>query len=168
MQGELNTSIGAMNTDIAGVNTNVLLAEDWATKNDAAVSGTDWSAFANATGASPTGSAKAWATTAAGVVVADGEYSAKSYAADSSASASAAAISATAAEDTAGAALWVSGQTYQIGDAAVSAVNLQTYRAQAITSGTTDPSASDDWVQLGAAGESLGSKLYLAVNFGAF
>ena len=97
MQSELNTSIGAMNTDIAGVNTNVLLAEDWATKNDAAVSGTDWSAFANASGAAPTGSAKAWATTASGVVVADGEYSAKSYAVDSSSSASSSASSASSA-----------------------------------------------------------------------
>ena len=96
-QGEMNTSIGAMNTDIAGVNTNVLLAEDWATKNDAAVSGTDWSAFANASGAAPTGSAKAWATTANGVVVADGEYSAKSYAVDSSSSASASSSSASSA-----------------------------------------------------------------------
>jgi len=149
MQGELNTSIGAMNTDIAGVNANVTLAQEWATKNDAAVSGTDWSAFANATGAAPTGSAKAWATTAAGVVVADGEYSAKSYASDSATSATASAASATAAGVTAGASLWVSGQSYDAGDAAVSGIDFQTYRAETTTSGTTDPSADANWTLLG-------------------
>ena len=148
-QGEMNTSIGAMNTDIAGVNANVTLAQEWATKNDAAVSGTDWSAFANATGAAPTGSAKAWATTATGVVVADGEYSAKSYASDSATSATASAASATAAGLTAGASLWVSGQSYDAGDAAVSGIDFQTYRAETTTSGTTDPSADANWTLLG-------------------
>lgn len=45
--------------------------------------------------------------------------------------------------------LWVSGQSYDLGDAVVSPVDLQTYRANTSTSGTTDPSLSDDWVRLG-------------------
>jgi hypothetical protein len=148
MQGELNTSIGAMNTDIASVNDNVTLASEWATKNDAAVSGTNWSAFANASGASPTGSAKAWATTASGVVVADGEYSAKSYASDSSDSAVAAAASAAAAEAASSATLWVSGTSYTAGDVVYSPINYLSYRANTSTSGTTDPSLSSDWTAL--------------------
>jgi hypothetical protein len=148
MQGELNTSIGAINTDIAGVNANVTLASEWAIKNDAAVSGTDWSAFANASGASPTGSAKAWATTAQDTPVSGGEYSAKHYSTEASDSATAAASSATAAANTANAAMWVSGQAYAEGDNAISGVNYKTYRATTATSGTTDPSASGDWNSL--------------------
>jgi len=147
-QSEMNTSIGAMNTDIASVNANVTLASEWAIKNDAAVSGTDWSAFANASGASPTGSAKAWATTAQDTPVAGGEYSAKHYSGEASDSATAAASSATAAANTANAAMWVSGQSYAEGDNAISGVNYKTYRANTATSGTTDPSASSDWVAL--------------------
>jgi hypothetical protein len=94
-QGEINTSIGAMNTDIATVNANTILSSEWAIKNNAAVSGTDWSAFANASGAAPTGSAKKWASEAEDVVVADSEYSAKHYSIKSSDSASASATSET-------------------------------------------------------------------------
>lgn len=94
-QGEMNTSIGAMNTDIATVNANTILSSEWAIKNNAAVSGTDWSAFANASGAAPTGSAKKWASEAEDVVVADSEYSAKHYSIKSSDSASASATSET-------------------------------------------------------------------------
>ena len=148
MQGELNTSIGQMNTDIASTNTNVTLASEWAIKNDAAVSGSNWSAFANASGASPTGSAKAWATTAQDTPVAGGEYSAKHYSGEASDSATAAASSATAAANTANAAMWVSGQAYAEGDNAISGVNYKTYRATTATSGTTDPSASGDWTSL--------------------
>jgi hypothetical protein len=52
----------------------------------------------------------------------------------------------------AGAELWVSGQTYVTGEAAISAIDFQAYRANTGTSGTTDPSASADWtlVTIGA------------------
>jgi len=164
MQGELNTSIGAMNTDIASVNTNVTLASEWAIKNDAAVSGTDWSAFANASGASPTGSAKAWATTVENTIVADGEYSAKHYSAKSAASATAAASSAAAAAVTAHAALWVSGQAYAAGDNAISGIDFKTYRANTATSGTTDPSASSDWDILVSVNGTLSRQNYIATG----
>lgn len=62
--------------------------------------------------------------------------------------ATAAAASASAAASTAGAALWVSGTSYAEGDAAISGVDYLTYRANTATSGTTDPSASGDWVQI--------------------
>ncbi len=62
--------------------------------------------------------------------------------------ATAAAASASAAASTAGAALWVSGASYAEGDAAISGVDYLTYRANTATSGTTDPSASGDWVQI--------------------
>ena len=94
-QGEMNTSIGSMNTDIATTNTNVTLASEWAVKNDAAVSGTDWSAYANAVGASPTGSSKDWSIEAEDVVVASGEYSSKHYSLKSAASATQSATSET-------------------------------------------------------------------------
>ena len=64
------------------------------------------------------------------------------------ASATAAAASASAAASTAGAALWVSGTSYAEGDAAISGIDYLTYRANTATSGTTDPSASGDWVQI--------------------
>ena len=60
----------------------------------------------------------------------------------------AAAASASAAASTAGAALWVSGTSYAEGDAAISPTDYLTYRANTATSGTTDPSASGDWVQI--------------------
>jgi len=62
--------------------------------------------------------------------------------------ATAAAASASAAASTAGAALWVSGTSYAEGDAAISGIDYLTYRANTATSGTTDPSASGDWVQI--------------------
>ena len=59
--------------------------QEWATKDDGAVSGTDYSAKAHAsvegTNAPPEGSAKEWATAAEDTVVAGSEYSAKHYAA---------------------------------------------------------------------------------------
>jgi hypothetical protein len=62
-----------------------------------------------------------------------------------------------AAEAAANAELWVSGQTYQIGENAISPIDLQTYRANTTTSGTTDPSESADWSPLvPAAGLGLG------------
>ena len=64
------------------------------------------------------------------------------------ASATAAAASATAAANAAGAALWVSGQAYAEGDAAISLVNYQTYRAETATSGTTDPSLDANWTAI--------------------
>lgn len=63
-------------------------------------------------------------------------------------SATAAASSATAAANAAGAALWVSGQAYAEGDAAISLVNYQTYRAETATSGTTDPSLDANWTAI--------------------
>jgi hypothetical protein len=60
----------------------------------------------------------------------------------------AAAASASAAASTAGADLWVSGTSYAEGDAAISPTDYLTYRANTATSGTTDPSASGDWVQI--------------------
>lgn len=67
------------------------------------------------------------------------------------ASATAAASSATAAANAAGAALWVSGQAYAEGDAAISGVNYQTYRAETATSGTTDPSLDANWTAISAS-----------------
>ena len=64
------------------------------------------------------------------------------------ASASSAASSATAAANAAGASLWVSGQAYAEGDAAISGVNYQTYRAETATSGTTDPSLDANWTAI--------------------
>ncbi len=72
------------------------------------------------------------------------------------ADAAAAAASAASAAAAAGAALWVSGQAYVVPDAAVSPINLQTYRANTSTSGTTDPSLSADWTQItGITGNEL-------------
>ena len=62
--------------------------------------------------------------------------------------ATAAAASASSAAVTAGAALWISGASYAEGDAAISGIDYLTYRANTATSGTTDPSASGDWVQI--------------------
>ena len=60
-----------------------------------------------------------------------------------------AAASAAAAATAAGATLWVSGQTYAAGAAAISGINFQTYRAITTTSGTTDPSEdSTNWVKI--------------------
>lgn len=95
MQGELNTTIAAMNASAADIDADVLLAQDWATKDDAAVSGTDWSAFANASGNAPTGSAKDWASEDEDTPVITGEYSAKHYSAKAATSASNAATSET-------------------------------------------------------------------------
>jgi len=64
------------------------------------------------------------------------------------ASATAAAASATAAANSADAALWVSGQSYTTGQAAISGVDFQTYRAESNTSGTTDPSADSNWTAI--------------------
>lgn len=54
----------------------------------------------------------------------------------------------------AGAELWVSGQSYAIGEAAISTIDFQAYRANEATSGSTDPSASASWtlVTYGAPG----------------
>ena len=95
MQGELNTTITAMNAASANIDADVLLAQDWATKDDAAVSGTDWSAFANASGNAPTGSAKDWASEDEDIPVITGEYSAKHYSAKAATSASNASTSET-------------------------------------------------------------------------
>ena len=93
MQGELNTTITAMNASAADIDADVLLAQDWATKNDAAVTGTDWSAFANASGNAPTGSAKDWASEDEDTPVIAGEFSAKHYSIKSAASAAASSTS---------------------------------------------------------------------------
>lgn len=63
----------------------------------------------------------------------------------------AAAASAAAAAATASATYWVSGQSYNSGDAVISPIDSQTYRANTATSGTTDPSASADWTQISYA-----------------
>ena len=70
---------------------------------------------------------------------------------NAAASATAAAGSAAAAAAAAGATYWVSGQSYDSGDVAVSGIDNQTYRANTATSGTTDPSASSDWTQISYA-----------------
>ena len=70
-------------------------------------------------------------------------------------SASAAAASAESAAATSNAALWVSGQSYSAGDNAISGINFKTYRAITATSGTTDPSASADWIPIIEAAASL-------------
>lgn len=93
MQGELNTTIGAINTAVSDIDADVLLAQDWATKDDAAVTGSDWSAFANASGNAPTGSAKDWASEDEDTPVITGEFSAKHYSIKSAASAAASATS---------------------------------------------------------------------------
>jgi hypothetical protein len=59
--------------------------------------------------------------------------------------------SANAALAVAGAEPWTSGETYQVGDAVFSLIDLQTYRANTITSGTVDPSLSADWTVLAIA-----------------
>ena len=63
--------------------------QEWATKDDGAVSGSDYSAKAHASvegaNAPPEGSSREWATEDTDVVVADSEYSAKHYAAKASA-----------------------------------------------------------------------------------
>lgn len=71
-----------------------------------------------------------------------------SDAAAAATSASEAAASATAAGNAAGASMWVSGQAYAEGDAAISGVDYQTYRAETATSGTTDPSADANWTKI--------------------
>ena len=67
---------------------------------------------------------------------------------NAAASATAAAASATSAANIAGAGLWVSGQAYTEGDAAISGINYQTYRAETATSGTTDPSLDANWTAI--------------------
>ena len=71
-----------------------------------------------------------------------------SDAAAAATSASEAAASATAAGNAAGASMWVSGQAYAEGDAAISGIDYQTYRAETATSGTTDPSADANWTKI--------------------
>ena len=73
------TSASNSGTSATNSATSAALSQDWSIKNDDAVSGTDWSSFANAVGAAPAGSAKNWASAAEDVVVASGEYSAKHY-----------------------------------------------------------------------------------------
>ena len=72
-----------------------------------------------------------------------GEVNANAIAADADAAIAEAAKNAAIA--IAGAELWVSGQSYSLGDASISPINLKTYRANTTTSGTTDPSASAAW-----------------------
>ncbi len=118
-------------------------ASEWAIKNSAAVSGTDWSAFANASGAAPTGSSKAWATTAEDSVVAGGEYSAKHYSAKSSASATASAASATTATTKASeAATSASTATTKASEAATSATNAATSATNSATSATASANSA--------------------------
>lgn len=51
-----------------------------------------------------------------------------------------------AAENASNATGWVSGQSYAAGDVVWSPITFLSYRANTSTSGTTDPSASADWV----------------------
>ena len=78
-----------------------------------------------------------------------GEVNANAIAAAADASTASAASDAAIA--VAGADLWVSGQSYALGDAAISPINLKTYRANTTTSGTTDPSLSADWTSTAPA-----------------
>ena len=67
---------------------------------------------------------------------------------------------------TSGAAMWVSGATYEIGNPVISPVSLQLYRRAIAGAGTTDPSLDPvNWVL--ASASSAGSNIYLATNFGA-
>jgi hypothetical protein len=63
-----------------------------------------------------------------------------------------AAASAAAADAASNATLWVSGTAYGSGVVTYSPIDLQSYRANTATSGTTDPSASSEWE--GLAGSS--------------
>jgi len=73
--------------------------------------------------------------------------------------ASSAASVAMAASD---AELWVSGQSYVLGEPAISTVNFQAYRANTATSGTTDPSLSGDWTIVTVGAPPGGSKIYIS------
>jgi hypothetical protein len=90
-------TIGTVSTNIADINacadaiTDIQLAEDYATKDDGYVTGTDnsaksWAIGGTGDGDPSDGSAKAWAVTAEDTEVAGGEYSAKHYAAKAAAS----------------------------------------------------------------------------------
>ena len=82
-----------------------------------------------------------------------GEVNANAIAADADAAIAEAAKNAAIA--IAGAELWVSGQSYSLGDASISPINLKTYRANTTTSGTTDPSASAAWTSTDPAAGAL-------------
>lgn len=74
----------------------------------------------------------------------------RNEAVDASAEAMAAANAATAVVD---AQLWQSGQTYAQGDAAISPIDLQTYRRKSAGGGTTDPSLDPtNWAQITGIG----------------
>ena len=60
----------------------------------------------------------------------------------------------TAADNASNATLWVSGTSYSAGDVVYSPIDYQSYRANTAYSGTTDPSASSDWVQVSGYNES--------------
>ena len=62
----------------------------------------------------------------------------------------AAVAAASTAQSTANATLWISGQSYSVGENSISLIDFQTYRATVLTSGTTDPSLSADWTGLTA------------------
>ena len=64
------------------------------------------------------------------------------------------------------ASVWVSGATYAVGDIRWSPLTYATYRCKVANSGTVDPSLDlVNWAPVG--GNSAGSSLYLAANYGA-
>jgi len=86
-----------------------------------------------------------------------------------STSATNSANSATAAANSAasaGAVLWVSGTSYDVGFVVYSPIDYQNYRCIQATSGTTDPSQDDtNWVQLGGS-FTTGKAIAMAIVFG--
>jgi hypothetical protein len=96
--GTATAQAGIATTKASEADASADLAEDWATKNDAYVSGTDnsaksWAVGGTGDGDPDGGAAKDWATKTTGEV-AGGEFSAKKYAQDSSDFADASAASA--------------------------------------------------------------------------
>jgi hypothetical protein len=156
---EANALASYLDTLGAGVDADVVLAEEWASKTTGIVDTTDYSSKAWAiggTGVTDTasaGAAKEWAIKAEDSTVDGTSYSALHYAAKSAASAASSADSATAAANSAasaGAVLWVSGTSYDVGYVVYSPIDFQNYRCIQATSGTTDPSLdTTNWTAIG-------------------
>ncbi len=93
------------------------------------------------------------------------EASATASAAAAASAQTSASNSAAAAAASSGAAIWVSGTTYAIGDARYSPANGAVYRRKTAGAGTTDPSLdTTNWYPI--ITQPSGSVLYLQQNYG--